>query len=86
MSYIEVHQQNCGNDTAIVSKDSYKFLVTTKKPGNRISIRERSFLILDTKVNRHLEMMNHLSGMKIAWDILVSFHRSMSCTKTSGWG
>ena len=29
------------------------------------------------ETSRQLEMMNHLNGMKIAWDNLVSFHKSM---------
>ena len=32
---------------------------------------------IERKINRHLEMMNHLISMKIARDNLVSFHRSM---------
>ena len=32
---------------------------------------------IEGKVNRHLEMMNHLTCMKIAWDSLVSIQVSM---------
>ena len=32
---------------------------------------------IERKINRHLKMMNHINGMKIAGDNLVSFHRSM---------
>ena len=31
----------------------------------------------ERKVNRHLEMMNHLPGMKVAWDNLVCVEISM---------
>ena len=29
---------------------------------------------IERKGNRHLEMMNHLTSMKIAWDNMVSLH------------
>ena len=32
---------------------------------------------IERKINRHLEMMNHLTGMKIAWGNLVLAHISM---------
>ena len=37
-----------------------------------------------TKINRHLEMINHFNGMKIAWENLLSFHTVYQClcTKT----
>ena len=35
--------------------------------------------ILKEKVNRQLEMMNHLNRMKTAWDNLASVHASIFC-------
>ena len=36
---------------------------------------------IDQRLKELLEMMNHLTDMKIAWDYLVSFHISMFYAK-----